>query len=141
MSTPHVIWIPRSILACKRCTFQIHTYVLRFMDTAGENRLWVEVGSDSVCDTSAGEVYLDSSGYEDSLEKCQELCAKQAECKSITFYTSNDKHMWCSRYSTSCSKVKKRDGAKTLRLIPASTAPSQSTTTIVTTTTAMARKL
>merc|ERR1712032_611950 len=89
---------------------------------------WQSVGAKLQCDTSAGEVYMQSSlGNVPDLEQCKTSCKDTEGCQSITYFKSN----WCSHYSTSCSNTKKaRNGAEVWRL---SAAASDATTTAKTT--------
>ena len=74
---------------------------------------WRKVGANTVCDTSAGEVYLKSSpGKLPNLEACKKSCQDDAGCKSITYFKSG----WCSHFSTPCTKGKKGAGT-TLTLV------------------------
>ena len=80
---------------------------------AGVGRIWVEIGSKAECDTSAGELYRDTSpGKVSSLDKCKQTCETSKGCLSITFYNGG----WCSHYSTPCSQVKWNGKATALKI-------------------------
>jgi len=67
---------------------------------------FVEVGSKVVCDTAAGELYLDSSpGKVSNSGECKSLCQANSKCNSITYFKSG----FCSHFSTSCTKTKKHN--------------------------------
>ena len=64
---------------------------------------WKLVGSETACDTSAGEVYLEgSSKFLTALDQCKKLCTGTTHCQSITFFTSG----WCALFSTPCIRTK-----------------------------------
>ena len=63
--------------------------------------VWQKIGSDILCDTGAGEKYLeDSSRKLPNIEQCTQSCDASVECLSITFL----KNGWCSHFSTWCTK-------------------------------------
>ena len=77
--------------------------------------MWREVGSNTACDTDAGEVYMETSpGKGSSLEECKRSCENAAGCQSIMYL----KNGWCSHFSTSCSNTKKNNKAAAYRLTP-----------------------
>ena len=82
--------------------------------TTPEPRTWIEVGSKLECDTSAGEVYLQSSrGRVPSLEACKKSCEDAKGCKSISYFNSK----WCSHFSTLCTTTKwKKKVAMSVRM-------------------------
>ena len=93
---------------------------------------WVPRGETSVCDTSAGEVYLKSSpGRDQSLEQCQQKCVDEPACNSITHRSTG----WCSHYSTSCDNVKKANRVTSYKLVRAVTTTATTTEPTTTTTT------
>lgn len=74
---------------------------------------WLLVGSETVCDTSAGEVYLEgSSTFLATLNQCKNLCKGTTHCQSITFFTTG----WCALFSTPCSRTKKSTKANSFHL-------------------------
>ena len=99
--------------------------------STGANQTWAAVGFQTECDTSAGEVFQQSSsGKVSSLEACKQSCLDAAGCKSITFY---DK-AWCNHYSTSCTKAKTRNKAIALRLGTVTTTANNNNGKTITTT-------
>ena len=75
---------------------------------------WVVVGSNSLCDTDAGEVYRSQSpGKLPSLESCKKSCQDDTGCESIAFFNSG----WCSHFSTPCTKTTRRSNVVSLRLL------------------------
>jgi len=64
---------------------------------------WIELGSQVQCDTSNGEIYMQTSpGKVPSLDECKQLCEDTVECQSITYFKSG----FCSHYSTTCTNTK-----------------------------------
>ena len=62
----------------------------------------------AACDTSAGEVYSQTSSKNTpSLQQCKKLCEASTECRSITYFKSG----WCSHYSTPCAHIKRHNDA------------------------------
>ena len=85
---------------------------------------WHEVASKTTCDTSAGEVYMQSSpGKGSSLVECKQSCEDTEGCQSITYFTNG----WCSHFSTPCSNTKSNNKATSYRL---SSADSGTTTAL-----------
>ena len=75
--------------------------------------IWVKVGSNIQCDTSAGEKYIkESPGKLSSIEECQILCKDSADCQSITYLNTG----WCSHFSTPCTNRKRKGKAVSMRL-------------------------
>merc|ERR1719271_1697684 len=71
--------------------------------TMAPSFVWVDLGSRIQCDTSNGEVFLQTSpGRGPSLEQCRQLCQDDAACQSITYF----KNGYCSHYSTPCTNTK-----------------------------------
>ena len=106
------------------------------MLTTPARQSWRDVAVGVVCDTDAGEKYLDNSpGKGSSLDQCKQSCQNSAECQSITYFNSG----WCSHFSTSCTNTKKSKKAASFRLIadsgPTSTQDTPTTTTAAPTTT------
>ena len=63
----------------------------------------VHRGSNTECDTSAGNKYMRSSpGKDSNLEECKQSCQGTTGCQSFTIYISG----WCSHFSTLCVKTK-----------------------------------
>ena len=74
---------------------------------------WKLVGSETACDTNAGEVYLErSSKFLTTPAQCKKLCTDTMHCQSITFFTSG----WCALFSTPCIRTKKSTKAKAFHL-------------------------
>jgi len=71
---------------------------------AGPSKKWIRAASKRLCDTDAGEVYLQGSpGKLMNVEQCQKACEDYPTCKSISFFKSG----WCSLFSTDCTKTTK----------------------------------
>ena len=88
------------------CGARVYLEALATSTDAGRtNVLWVTVGVNAVCDTSAGEVYRKESspGQLSNLEACKTSCEGDTKCRSISYFTSG----WCSHYSTACTKRRK----------------------------------
>ena len=82
-------------------------------DCAGDQRTWVEAGSNAQCDAGAGEVYRSQSpGKVSDIDACKKSCEDDPKCKSITFFNSG----WCSHFSTDCKKTKWASKAIAMRL-------------------------
>ena len=65
--------------------------------------IWVQLGSNTMCDAGAGEKYMPKTSQSaSSIEACEKFCQDDSECKSITFYNSG----WCSHFSTECTNTK-----------------------------------
>ena len=76
-------------------------------------RAWADVGSNTECDASAGEVYRSQSSSKVSdLAACKKSCEDDAGCQSITFFDSG----WCSHFNTGCTKTKSTSKAISMRL-------------------------
>lgn len=65
--------------------------------------MWVDLGSNILCDMGAGEVYRGATKLA-NVEQCQEKCQDLAECQSITYFESNG---LCACFSSLCTKTKK----------------------------------
>lgn len=75
---------------------------------------WEQVESNAVCDTDNGEVYRDNSpGKVAGLEACQQACAADAGCRSITYLNTG----WCSHYSTPCTVTKPQSKATAFKKV------------------------
>ena len=86
--------------------------VVSKLQTSGSNPIWATVGVNAVCDTSAGEVYLqESPGKLPNIDACKKSCEGNEKCRSISYFKSG----WCSHYSTACTKTRKGK-ATTLQL-------------------------
>ena len=84
-----------------------------FADVPKNRGIWVEVGSNVECDTSAGEKYIENSpGKLPDAEQCKKSCYYSAECQSITYLNTG----WCSHFSTLCTKHKSNNKAVSMRL-------------------------
>ena len=69
----------------------------------GVAHIWIELGFNIECDTSAGEAYMkSSSGRGSNLKQCKESCQTTAGCKSITYFERG----WCGHFSTLCTETK-----------------------------------
>ena len=91
----------------------------------GVQRKWQQLGSNSRCNTAAGEVYRGKqSRMVADIEACKKSCEGDAGCKSITFYSSG----WCSHFSTECTKTTTDSNAISIRLSRAATTASPATT-------------
>ena len=76
-------------------------------------RTWEEIGSNTECDTTAGEDYRDQSpGKVANLAECKKSCEDDAGCQSITLFKSG----WCSHFSTGCTNTKVLGKAVSMRL-------------------------
>ena len=76
-------------------------------------RAWADVGSNTECDASAGEVYRSQSSSKVSdLAACKKSCEDDAGCVSITFFDGG----WCSHFNTGCTKTKSTSKAISMRL-------------------------
>ena len=74
---------------------------------------WKLVGSETACDTSAGEVYLEgTSKFLTTLDQCKKLCTGTTHCQSITFFTTG----WCGLFSTPCIRTKTSVKARAFHL-------------------------
>ena len=71
---------------------------------------WVQLGPNSACDSTAGEV--SAGGTRLTLEQCQKACEDNTECNSITYF----KNGWCSFFSTSCVALVSFNNAVSYRL-------------------------
>ena len=79
---------------------------------------WEHVTDNAMCDTSAGEKYMEKSpGKLPTLKLCQEACEDDVECKSITYFKTS----WCSFFSTPCTATKWTRKAVSMRLFGAAT--------------------
>ena len=75
--------------------------------------VWKLVGSETACDTSAGEIYLErSSKFLTSIDDCKTLCTDTIGCQSVTFFISG----WCGLFSTSCVRTRKSTKAAAYHL-------------------------
>ena len=60
------------------------------------------------CDQDKGESYLaQSSEKVSSPEACKQSCEADAQCRSITFYTSG----WCSHFASACTNTRESEYA------------------------------
>merc|ERR1719305_1721663 len=77
--------------------------------SSGSQITWEDVGFNTECDTSAGEVYRkdQSPGKGSDLAACKKACEDDAGCKSITFFITG----WCSHFSTECRNTKSNKNA------------------------------
>ena len=70
---------------------------------AGMRHIWVQLGSNTMCDAGAGEKYMPKTSQSaSSIEACEKFCQDDSECRSITYFSSG----WCSHFSTECTKTK-----------------------------------
>ena len=87
---------------------------------------WTEVGSDTECDTNAGEGYRgESSKVVSNIVACRKSCEEEKKCKSFTFFSISK---WCSHFNTECKKTKSASNAISMRLGTAGTTRKPVTT-------------
>ena len=94
-------------------------------------RQWQSMGLHTVCDTSSGEMYLESSqGEIQSLDECKNSCESSTGCQSITYFASR----WCSHYGTPCTKTRSQHGAAAASISTQTAAATVDTTNTATNT-------
>ena len=77
--------------------------------------MWQRVRPNGECDIHDDEDYLESSTKKvKTLELCQELCKKNANCLSISYFKKTG---WCSHFSTLCTETKKHNNVVSFRLV------------------------
>ena len=98
-------WCSHFSTSCTKTKWRGKAIALRLVadTTPTSPRRWQQVQSNTACDTTKGELFMNSSRKRiSSLEECKKLCEAAAGCQSITYYKGG----YCGHYSTSCMKVR-----------------------------------